>query len=85
MLTSDETGYTFRHALLREVIHDDLLPGQHARLHAHFAMILEEHPELISAASAADGDRPSLERGARGEQGIPMGIDRRRLGWCGFP
>jgi predicted ATPase/DNA-binding CsgD family transcriptional regulator len=51
VLTADETGYTFRHALLREVIHDDLLPGQHARLHAHFAMILEEHPELISAAS----------------------------------
>ena len=52
VLTADETGYIFRHALLREVIHDDLLPGQHARLHARFAMILEEHPELISAASA---------------------------------
>ena len=51
VLTADETGYTFRHALLREVIHDDLLPGQHARLHARFAMILEEHPELMSAAS----------------------------------
>jgi len=51
VLTADETGYTFRHALLREVIHDDLLPGQHARLHARFAMILEERPELLSAAS----------------------------------
>jgi ATP/maltotriose-dependent transcriptional regulator MalT len=52
VLTTDETGYSFRHALLREVVHDDLLPGQHARLHARFARILEEHPELMSAAAA---------------------------------
>jgi len=52
VITADETGYAFRHALLREVIHDDLLPGQHARFHAHFAMILEEHPELMSAEAA---------------------------------
>ena len=52
VLTVDETGYAFRHALLREVIHDDLLPGQHARLHARFAKILEEHPELMSPEAA---------------------------------
>jgi DNA-binding response OmpR family regulator len=52
VLTTDETGYNFRHALLREVVHDDLLPGQHARLHARFAAILEEHPELMSADTA---------------------------------
>jgi ATP/maltotriose-dependent transcriptional regulator MalT len=52
VLTVDETGYSFRHALLREVVHDDLLPGQHARLHARFARILEEHPELMSAEAA---------------------------------
>jgi ATP/maltotriose-dependent transcriptional regulator MalT len=52
VLTADETGYAFRHALLREVIHDDLLPGQHARFHARFATILEEHPELMNAAAA---------------------------------
>jgi predicted ATPase/DNA-binding CsgD family transcriptional regulator len=49
VMTADETGYAFRHALLREVIHDDLLPGQHARLHARFATILEEHPGLMSS------------------------------------
>ena len=52
VLTTDETGYSFRHALLREVVHDDLLPGQHARLHARFARILEEHPELMNAEAA---------------------------------
>ena len=49
VLVADETGYGFRHALLREAVHDDLLPGQHARMHARFAAILEERPELITA------------------------------------
>ena len=53
VLTADETGYVFRHALLREVIHDDLLPGQHARLHARFAALLEERPGLVPAETAA--------------------------------
>ncbi len=52
VLTADETGYGFRHALLREVVHDDLLPGQHARLHATFAALLEEHPELVNPGTA---------------------------------
>ena len=52
VLTADETGYGFRHALLREVVHDDLLPGQHARLHARFAALLEEHPELVGPGTA---------------------------------
>jgi len=48
VLVADETGYSFRHALLQEAVYDDLLPGQHARLHARFAAILEERPELIT-------------------------------------
>ena len=53
VLTADETGYSFRHALLREVVHDDLMPGQHARLHARFAAIMEARPELVGAGTAA--------------------------------
>ena len=49
VLVADETGYSFRHALLQEAVYDDLLPGQHARLHARFAAILEERPELITS------------------------------------
>ena len=37
----DRDGYSFRHALMREALHDDLLPGEHARLHAHYATALE--------------------------------------------
>ena len=37
-----QEGYTFRHALMREAVHDDLLPGEHARLHARYARALEK-------------------------------------------
>jgi DNA-binding NarL/FixJ family response regulator len=47
----DGEGYAFRHALLREVLHDDLLPGAHMRLHVRYAEVLEGHPELMSAGA----------------------------------
>lgn len=34
--------YRFRHALLREAVHDDLLPGERARLHRAYAETLQE-------------------------------------------
>ena len=42
--------YRFRHALLREVVHDDLLPGEHAELHLALARALEQR----AAAGAED-------------------------------
>ncbi|HET9650158.1 MAG TPA: AAA family ATPase [Microlunatus sp.] len=53
VLRTDEQGYVFRHALLREVVHEDLLPGQHARLHARYAAVLESRPSLAGATVAA--------------------------------
>lgn len=53
VLRVDGAGYTFRHALVREAIHDDLLPGEHARLHARYAETLEHHPELAPGSVAA--------------------------------
>ena len=37
----DGDAYGFRHALLREAVHDDLLPGERARLHRSYAELLE--------------------------------------------
>ncbi|WP_129842636.1 helix-turn-helix transcriptional regulator [Streptomyces sp. RFCAC02] len=42
----DET-YTFRHALLREAVDDDLLPGERTRLSRRFAEALEADPSLV--------------------------------------
>jgi DNA-binding CsgD family transcriptional regulator/tetratricopeptide (TPR) repeat protein len=47
-----EDGYQLRHALLREVIDADLLPGERARLHATYARALTEQPELAGTSPA---------------------------------
>jgi ATP/maltotriose-dependent transcriptional regulator MalT len=47
VLVVDGDGYAFRHALIREAIHDDLLPGEHTRLHTRYAKALEEDPTIV--------------------------------------
>jgi DNA-binding CsgD family transcriptional regulator/tetratricopeptide (TPR) repeat protein len=41
----DGGAYRFRHALVREAVYEDLLPGERVRLHARLADLLAEHPE----------------------------------------
>ncbi len=45
VVTVDDRGYGFRHALLREVVYDDLLPGERTELHGALAGALEERIE----------------------------------------
>src|SRR4051794_11255856 len=46
------TGYAFRHALLRDAVYDDLLPGEKLRLHAVFADRLSEDPRLLGTETS---------------------------------
>ncbi|GAA4570203.1 LuxR family transcriptional regulator [Planotetraspora kaengkrachanensis] len=48
----DGEAYTFRHALLRDAVHGDLLPGEHSRTHARFAEALEADPSLVPPGRA---------------------------------
>jgi hypothetical protein len=53
----DGDGYRLRHALLREALHADLLPGERVAVHASYARALEAAPDLGAqgiAASAAE-------------------------------
>ncbi|WBB67145.1 helix-turn-helix transcriptional regulator [Micromonospora sp. WMMD812] len=53
LVVADPDGdYEFRHALVREAVHDELLPGEHARLHARFAAAIEAQPRLVAAGRA---------------------------------
>ncbi|WP_254886153.1 helix-turn-helix transcriptional regulator [Streptomyces sp. NA02950] len=45
--TADESGYRFRHALVREAVVDDLLPGERSRLNRQLAEALEAEPSLV--------------------------------------
>jgi DNA-binding CsgD family transcriptional regulator/tetratricopeptide (TPR) repeat protein len=49
---ADET-YAFRHALTQEALYAELLPGERARLHAAFARVLSERPDLAQPDRAA--------------------------------
>jgi ATP/maltotriose-dependent transcriptional regulator MalT len=48
-----DDGYRFRHALLREAVHDDLLPGERSRLHRLYAETLESQRDGGDTADAA--------------------------------
>ncbi len=45
--------YAFRHELIREAVHDDLLPGEHGRLHSRFAEAIDADPALVPPGRAA--------------------------------
>lgn len=47
MLVVDGEGYAFRHALIREALRDEALPGELTRLHARYAEALEADPTLL--------------------------------------
>ncbi|WP_233604534.1 AAA family ATPase [Micromonospora sp. HM5-17] len=47
VVAQPDGGYEFRHALVREAVHEDLLPGEHARLHARYAAAIEAQPQLV--------------------------------------
>lgn len=62
LLTAGD-GYDFRHALIRHVVYEDLLPGERARLHARYAEALHgtgAHAELAAHAHAAGDHRTAL-------------------------
>ena len=52
-LRVDGNGYAFRHALLRAAMHEDLLPGEHSRLHLRYAQAIEAQPVLITGGTWA--------------------------------
>lgn len=61
LLVADGIGYAFAHDLLRAAIHDDLLPGVRARLHAGYADVLAAAgapPGEVAHHHALAGNRP---------------------------
>ena len=52
VLVTSTDGYTFRHALIREAVHGDLLPGEHSGMHTRYALAIEADPALVSDGRA---------------------------------
>ncbi|HUR09479.1 MAG TPA: AAA family ATPase [Nonomuraea sp.] len=50
---ADNRAYVFRHALIREAVHEELLPGEHQRLHARYAEEISRDRKLVPPGRAA--------------------------------
>ncbi len=53
VLLTESEGYVFRHALIREAVHDELLPGERGQVHSRFATVIEADPALVMPGRAA--------------------------------
>jgi ATP/maltotriose-dependent transcriptional regulator MalT len=54
VLVVDGTAYSFRHALVREAIHDQLLPGERVRFHTRYAQA------LVADSGTGGGDATAI-------------------------
>jgi DNA-binding CsgD family transcriptional regulator len=52
VLLTDTDGYKFRHNLIREAVHDELLPGERGALHGRFARVIGDYPALVPPGRA---------------------------------
>ena len=52
VLVADTDGYAFRHALIREAMYEDLLPGERGRVHARYAEAIAADPSLAPGRAA---------------------------------
>jgi DNA-binding CsgD family transcriptional regulator/tetratricopeptide (TPR) repeat protein len=52
VLVTTADGYAFRHALIREAVHEDLLPGEHSQVHTKFALVIDADPALVGDGRA---------------------------------
>lgn len=80
VLVPDHDGYRFRHALLGEAVYDDLLPGERVRLHAAYATVLQDRPQLGSAAELARHAAAAQDRRTALLAGIEAGHEAMTVG-----
>jgi ATP/maltotriose-dependent transcriptional regulator MalT len=52
VLRAESDGYVFRHALIREAVHDELLPGERGQVHSRFAEVIAADPALVTPGQA---------------------------------
>ena len=53
VLIAGDGGFAFRHALIGEAVHQDLLPCEHTAVHRRIATALQEDPSLVPDGRAA--------------------------------
>ncbi|WP_029430970.1 AAA family ATPase [Blastococcus sp. URHD0036] len=80
LVISPDGRYRFRHALLREAVLADLLPGERVRLHAAVAVHLATHPGAGTAAERAHHARESNDLTTALTASLEAAADAARVG-----
>jgi DNA-binding CsgD family transcriptional regulator len=80
LVVSDDGRYRFRHALLREAVLVDLLPGERVRLHAAIAAYLAETPQAGTAAERAHHARESNDLSRAFSASLEAAVDACSVG-----
>ena len=52
VLVTTGDGFSFRHALIQEAVHADLLPGEHSAVHTRFAQAIDADAALVPQGRA---------------------------------
>ncbi|WP_162529785.1 ATP-binding protein [Nocardioides caldifontis] len=73
-------GYAFRHALLAEAVHDDLLPGERVRLHGRYVAALAGGTVAGTAAELATHARAAHDHATAVAASIRAGEDALAVG-----
>ncbi|MFC8716266.1 AAA family ATPase [Kitasatospora sp. NPDC057198] len=76
---TDGEGYRFRHALVREAVSDDLLPGERQGINRRFATVLEADPELVRAEQRTARLADYWYRAHQPARALPAALDAARV------
>jgi DNA-binding CsgD family transcriptional regulator len=86
ILVLERDGCRFRHALMREAVYDELLPGERQRLHETTAAALAAQPELAGGPEHVRWALLAYHWGAAGEQAnafaasVQAGLEAHKIG-----
>ena len=86
ILVLERDGCRFRHALVREAVYDELLPGERQRLHEATATVLAAQPELAGGPEHVRWALLAYHWGAAGEQpnafaaSVRAGLEAQQVG-----
>jgi DNA-binding CsgD family transcriptional regulator/tetratricopeptide (TPR) repeat protein len=80
LVVSDDGRYRFRHALLREAVLADLLPGERVRLHSSIAAYLAATPAAGTSAERAHHARESNDLPAAFSASLEAAVDACSVG-----
>ncbi|UGQ14180.1 AAA family ATPase [Yinghuangia sp. ASG 101] len=72
--TREGDGYHFRHALVREAVRDDLLPGERMRMYVRYAEALERVPDLVPADEHSSRLAMSWYHAGRATEALPAAL-----------